>query len=301
MRRVSVMLLAGTMIFALCACQPPEREENAALHIAAATYPVYLFATAVADGVEGVEVDLMVNQPTSCLHDYTLTIRDMKLLDRADAVAVSGAGLEEFLESALAQTDAPVIDCSAGMELLPAEEHESHRGHDHEEEYDPHYWLCRAGARTALENLAAGLSALDPDHGAAYEENLAAALALLDGLTVPRPPDRPYLVTFHDGFRYFARESGLTLLKSIEEEEGAEASAADLKEVLGLVREYGLPAIFVEANGSDAAAKAIARETGCRVISLDMIMSGEGTGLRPWLEAMEANYAAVAEGLGGLS
>lgn len=295
MKRALATLLAAVLALTLAACAPPEDADPAALRVVATTYPVYLFATALTDGVEGVAVELMVNQSTSCLHDYTLTIRDMKLLDRADAVAVNGGGLEEFLAPVLAQTGAPVIDCSAGAELLPAQGHE---GHDHETEYDPHFWLCRAGARTALENLSAGLTALDPDHGADYEANLASALEAVDALEAPPVPACPWLITFHDGFQYFALESGLTLLKAIEEEEGAEASAAELKEVLDLVREYGLPAIFTETNGSDSAAKAIAWETGCEVIPLDTIMSGDGTGLRPWLEAMEANYAAVAAGLG---
>lgn len=297
MRRALLAFLAAALAAALCACAPsPGGEADDTLHIAATTYPVYLFTTAITDGVEGVAAELMVNQPTSCLHDYTLTIRDMKILDRADIVAVSGGGLEDFLSSALAQTDAPVIDCSDGLELLPALGHE---GHHHDTEYDPHYWLSRRGARGALENLATQLSRLDPDHAADYEENLAAALAQLDALEPPAAPDNPYLITFHDGFQYFAGDCGLTVLKAIEEEEGAEASAAELKEVLALVREYRLGAVFTEVNGSDSAARAIARETDCRVLSLDMVMSGEGAGLAPYLAAMRANYAAIQEGLGG--
>ena len=45
------------------------------------------------------------------------------------------------------------------------------------------------------------------------------------------------LITFHDGFQYFSRAFDLTLLKAIEEEEGAGASAAEDQEVAGLVAE----------------------------------------------------------------
>ncbi len=282
------------LLLALPGCGPASPEEDR-FTVICTTYPIYLFASSITEGVEGVAVERLDTGSVSCLHDYTLSMADMKKIERADVIAVNGAGLEDFLEDALAASDAVVIDCSEGMELLPAMGHE---GHGHETEYDPHFWLCRAGARTALENLSAGLSALDPDHAAVYEENLASALAAVDALELPPLPECPYLVTFHDGFQYFALESGLTLLKAIEEEEGAEASAAELKEVLALVREYSLPAIFTETNGSGSAARAIAWETGCEVISLDTIMSGGGTGLQPWLEAMEGNYEAVAAGLG---
>ena len=60
------------------------------------------------------------------------------------------------------------------------------------------------------------------------------------------------LVTFHDGFRYFAAAFDLPLLASIEEEEGSEASAKEINEITGLVKEYSLPVIFTEVNGSDA-------------------------------------------------
>lgn len=301
-RKYTLLLLAAALALSLTACGASGQAEENTLNIAAATYPVYLFTTAITEGVDGVAVELMVNQQTSCLHDYTLTIRDMKLVDRADVLVLSGGGLEEFLDAALAQTDAPVIDCSAGLDLLPAqEEHEGHDhgGHVHGEEYDPHYWLSRAGAEGMLENIAAGLCGLDPDHAGAYGDNLAAALARLEAeLTPPDPPDCPYLVTFHDGFSYFAADCGLTVLKAIEEEEGAEASARDIREVLELIEAYRLPAIFTEANSSDATARAIAWEAGCQVYTLDLIMSGRGTGLQPYLDAMNANYAAVLDALG---
>jgi ABC-type Zn uptake system ZnuABC Zn-binding protein ZnuA len=60
---------------------------------------------------------------------------------------------------------------------------------------------------------------------------------------------------------------------------------------------YDIPAIFTEVNGSTATAKAIARETGCGVYSLNMIMSGEGSGIQPYLDAMTANLETLREAL----
>ena len=87
-------------------------------------------------------------------------------------------------------------------------------------------------------------------------------------------------------------------LKAIEEEEGAEASARELEEIIELVKEHQIPAIFVEKNGSRRSADVIARETGCQVYELDMVMSGDGMGMEAYIRAMEENLAAVREGLG---
>ncbi len=277
MRRSLALVLA---LIVLAGCAPAAPEEGKT-HILCTTYPVYLFTTAVAGDAPDVEVELLVNQQTSCLHDYTLTIRDMKAIERADIIVMNGAGLEDFLSDALEQRDLPVIDCSAGLDLLPILEHAGHDGHDHEEEYDPHYWMDPRRAAQMMANIAQGLGLETP----------SPLFDLSGGYQGQQKP----LITFHDGFQYFADAYGFLLLKSIEEEEGAEASAKELMEVTRLVEEYRIPAIFVEKNGSRRSADVIARETGCKVYELDLIMSGDGMGIQPYLQAMEQNLATIEE------
>ena len=150
-----------------------------------------------------------------------------------------------------------------------------------------------------MNNILHGLEQVDQEHLELYTENFNAAAALLPG-DDPRTAALacPYLITFHDGFQYFAQDNGLTLLKSIEEEEGSEASAAEIKEIVSLIQEYDIPAIFTEVNGSDATARAISRETGCAVYQLDMIMSGEGEGIQAYIDAMQKNIDTIVEALG---
>ena len=62
-------LMAGLML--LSGCAAPAAQESApadqtdTLTIAATTWPVYCFASAVASGTEGVEVVPVVNEPVS--------------------------------------------------------------------------------------------------------------------------------------------------------------------------------------------------------------------------------------------
>ena len=300
MKKRTIAALMTALLLTLSACGAPKAPaaDDDTLHVLATTYPVYLFTTAVTQGVDGVEVSLLINQQTSCLHDYTLTTNDMKAIEGADVIVKSGAGLEDFMDDALAQSKADVIDCSTDIDLLPTPEHAGHDGHDHEEEYDPHIWMSTPTATVMLNNILHGLNRLDKAHTDAYTANFQAAVDLL-----PENPlenntlAHPNLITFHDGFQYFALDSDLTILKSIEEEEGSEASASDIKEIVALIKEYDLPAIFTERNGSTATADAIARETGVKVYQLDMIMSGDGTGIQPYVDAMNKNYETVLEAL----
>ena len=303
------LLLSGLLFLTACgggaAAGPAPAEEDEPLRILATTYPVYLFTTAVTDGVEGVEVTRLIKEEISCLHDYTLTVNDMKAIEAADVIVMNGVGLEDFMEDALASSSAPVIDCSEGVELLAALGHE---GHDHDTEYDPHIWMDPERAGRMIENIGAGLSQADPDRAETYAAQAAeTAFQLqnwysvkLDIIASDQPdlqlPHRA-LVTFHDGFQYFADAFQLDLLKAIEEEEGAEASAAEIKEIVGLIGEYDLPVIFTEKNGSDATAQAIARETGVAVAQLDMVMSGDGTGLEAYSAAMDENIKTIINAL----
>ena len=124
----------------------------------------------------------------------------------------------------------------------------------------------------------------------------------LDGLFADarqRGADVPGLITFHDGFQYFAAAYDLPLLASIEEEAGSEASAKEIVEITDLVKEKGIPVIFTEVNGSDATAQAIHRETGCTVAQLTMVMDGPDDQLVNYYNALLANAKAVIDGFAG--
>ena len=100
------------------------------------------------------------------------------------------------------------------------------------------------------------------------------------------------ILTFHDGFTYLAHEFGIEIVEAIEEESGSEASAKELIQLIGEVRQHDIRAIFVEENGSGSAASIIAAETGTTLSSLSMVMSGGDD-----FAAMYQNIDALKEAL----
>ena len=101
------------------------------------------------------------------------------------------------------------------------------------------------------------------------------------------------LVTFHDGFAYFARAFGLEIAAAMEIEAGSEPSARELEEIIRLIQAQDIPAVFTEINGTADAAELVARETGCAVFSLDTAISTTN-----YLSAMRRNIDAIKEALG---
>lgn len=294
MKLKAALLSLLLLLSLLSGCTPAVEAQ-----VAATTLPVYQFTTRLCEGT-GISVTRLVTESVSCLHDYSLNVSQVRSAEAAQVVVISGAGLEEFMDDILKDANA-VIDSSAGIELLGCEtehehDHDDHSHHHHEE--DAHIWLSPANAKVMAANICAGLTKQFPEHKDTFEKNLSALHADLDALQSYGEDQLKNLscwelITFHDGFAYFADAFDLTILEAIEEESGSEASAQELIHLIEMVEEHQLPAVFTETNGSVSAADIIAAETGAAAFPLDMAMAGED-----YFTAMYHNIDTIREALG---
>lgn len=294
MKKLILLFLLPLLLGLFPGCAAP-----AAADIAATTLPVYEFTLALCQGTD-LTVTRLVTENVSCLHDYTLQVRQMQAIQSAGIVVISGAGLEDFLDDALHDAQ-HIADASQGLALLegPAHSHDHEHGHGeaHTHAEDPHIWLSPVNAKHMARNICQSLQTLYPQYHDIFESNLATLCAQLDALQAYGEQALSQLscrelVTFHDGFSYLAESFGLTILEAVEEEAGSEASAARLIGLSRLVRAHGLPAVFIEANGADSAARVIATETGVQIFTLDMAMSGDS-----YFDAMYHNVDTLREAL----
>ena len=282
-----IIILLFALSFTGCTVQTSSQ-------IVATTKPVYDFTAALCQDTD-LTVSLLVTEKLSCLHDYTLQVHQMRDIESAEVIILSGAGLEEFLSDALTNAKC-VIDSSEGIHLHCSGH--SHDSDNHHHEHDPHIWLSVANARSMTQNICQGLIQKYPQYQSIFEKNLARITDQFDqldtyGKNTLSTLSNKQLITFHDGFSYFADYWGLHILHSLEEESGSEASAGELKELIRLVRDNQIPAIFIEENGSTSAAHTVARETGIRVYALNMGMSGSD-----YFEMMYHNIDTIKEALG---
>lgn len=289
MKKIALLL---SLLVLLNGCAPAASSSQ----VVATTRPVYDFTSRLCEKTD-ISVSLLVTQNVSCLHDYTLQVQQMRAVESCSLLVLSGGGLEEFLADILPTANA-VCDASAGITLLSSHEPHEHNHADHQHTADPHIWLSPYHAKSMAENICSSLTAQFPAYSAVFAENLQRLLAELDALAKygqERLSDLATnrLLTFHDGFSYFADAFHLSILRSVEEESGSEASAADLIELITLVKAHQLPAIFTEAQGSVAAASIIAAETGAAIFSLDMAM-----GDKDYFTAMYHNIDTIQEALG---
>ena len=294
MRRICLILLLVCLL--LSGCQTADTPAM----VVATTLPVYDFTVALCQSTD-ITVERLINESVSCLHDYSLSVSQVKAVESAEIIVCSGAGLEDFLSDLLESS--VKVDASAGISLLctsHSHDHDDHAHHAHKDaqEFDAHIWLSPANASCMAKNIAAGLIDHYPQHEQQIQNNLTALLQNLDVLqqygqqTLSELRSRD-LITFHDGFSYFADSFDLHILEAVEEESGSEASAKELIHLITLVQDYKLPAIFTETHGSVSAANVISRETGANIYALDMCMGDTG-----YFEAMYRNIDTIKEALG---
>ena len=281
-QRFFAVLLALALLLSGCAAQTGASSAD----ILATTAPVAQLVGAITAGTD-LTVETLISEPVSCVHDYALSVDQMRAVESAHLVVLSGAGLEEFMGDALASCET-VIDASAGLSLLPGEEGE----------YDPHTWLAPENMIAMTRTVEAALAAEYPQHAVLFAENADIWCEKLDALQTYGEQQLAALscrklVTFHDGFAYFAQAFDLEIAASMEIEAGSEPSARELEEIISLLRSQNIPAVFTEVNGTADAAELVSSETGCAVFSLDTAISSTN-----YLSAMTQNIDTIKEALG---
>lgn len=91
-RRMIALLLAAVLVLALTGCAKKEHSEgNPKTDLLATTQPVYQLTCALTDGT-GLSVGLLISESVSCLHDYTLTVSQMEMIEQSGLVLESGLG-----------------------------------------------------------------------------------------------------------------------------------------------------------------------------------------------------------------
>lgn len=204
----------------------------------------------------------------------------------------------------------------AGHEEMGQDEHghEEETGHEemgHDEHnhgaFDPHFWFDPIRVKIAVNEMAARLSALDPDNASVYYVNAAEYGKELDDLHAWTqghvemvPPERRLLVTSHDSLGYLAEAYGFKVVGLVIPSlaPDVEPSAEHVSEVIEAVRENNVPVVFGETTVSDRLAQTIARETGAELVQLySGSMDVEGSGADTYLGMVRSNVERIVEAL----
>ncbi len=164
------------------------------------------------------------------------------------------------------------------------EDHAGHDDHAHEDAHaghddgaiDLHVWLDPMNGRAMARKMAAVLAESDPSNAPAYFTNLVSLLERLDGATdgiaADLEPARgvPFLV-FHDGYRYFEDQFGLTAAGSAVVHAGTSPGVKRVRELRDKIIDLGVVCVFSEPGINQRFVDTLIEGTDVRVGTVDPI------------------------------
>ncbi|MFO1478411.1 MAG: metal ABC transporter substrate-binding protein [Verrucomicrobiota bacterium] len=221
-------------------------------------------------------------------------------LNRADAVVLVGLDCEHsFLPALLEAAKNPrlrpgapaYIDCSAGIAPLEVPSSTDHSEGDVHAYGNPHYILDPVLARTAVQNICAGLCAVAPQYQAEFTRNRDAYLEKLDAKIAgwekaAAPLKGVKFVSYHNHWVYFARRFGMDYEGTIELKAGIDPTPHHVEELVAMMKAQHVPIVVREPQFPEKVPSLIARQTGAQLVKLP-IMPGGVPGTGTYFEEMD--------------
>ena len=243
-------------------------------------------------------------------HSYRHTRGDILTMTKADAVFYHGLDLEvqmfDFFDQLSVKSKVMAITEAIDTSKLLAYD-------DYENAYDPHIWMDPMIWAETIDPLVDTLRETIPEqsdtlatNAAAYRDQLHALNGYSEEVLASVPSESAILVTAHDAFAYFGAAYGFEVTGVQGISTNSEAGLYRIGELVDLLVDRNVSAVFVESSVSDrniraliegAAAKSHTVSLGGELFSDAMGPAGsyEGT----YIGMIDHNVTTIAKALGG--
>nr|WP_244505517.1 metal ABC transporter substrate-binding protein [Methyloceanibacter stevinii] len=241
-----------------------------------------------------------ITKPGAEIHDYQPTPGDIVKAQHADLVLWNGFNLERWFEKFFQNVkDVPSVVVSDGVEPMGITEG------PYNGKPNPHAWMSPASALQYVENIRKALVEYDPKNAEIYNKNAAVYADKIKAMDAPLrkrlaaiPEDKRWLVTSEGAFAYLARDYDMREAYLWPINADQQGTPQQVRHVIELVKENGIPVVFSESTVSDRAAKQVAKESGASyggVLYVDSL-SNEGGPVPTYLDLLRVTVDTVAKG-----
>lgn len=240
-------------------------------------------------------------------HLYKATQSDLSKLNQADVVLYNGFHLEGKMVEILKKLGAkkPVLPVA---EIIPAGKL---RMAEAGEAIDPHLWFDVEIWTAVTAHISQQIRKIDSTNANYYAErtkNYLQELTALDAWVHERinliPEDQRLMITAHDAFEYFGEAYGVEVRGLQGISTVAEFGLQDVTNLVDLLVERNIKAVFVESSVSDRSVNAVvegARERGHEVVIGGTLysdaMGEDGTPDGTYIGMVKHNVNTIVEAL----
>ncbi len=293
---VCALLLAGALLAGLSGCTT-KSGTSGKLQVVTTLFPMADLARQA--GGDLVDVTMLLPAGASP-HTFEPTPDQVKKVATADVFVENGLGVDFWADTLLnSAQNTHMIQVVASSAIDPSQlltDTLEATGSP-----NPHVWNDPALAQVELEAIRDALIQADPTHEAEYTANAAAYSRQLGDLIPAISSELADLqsrdlVTFHNGFVYFARAFNLNQAAVIQEFPGTEPTPQYLQQVVTIIRSQNVPAVFAESEFNPQAAQLIAQESGAHVYTIDP-EGGADPALDTLVKLLQSNASVIKQGL----
>jgi zinc transport system substrate-binding protein len=244
------------------------------LQVGVTLHPYYSWTKNVV-GDTGIEVHSILPGEVDA-GDYQPRLDDIKKISTLDAIVVNGVGHDDFINDmikASGNTRLVIIRPNEGTPLL-----KSARGGA----VNSHTFISFSNAIQQTYAIAKALGDLRPSLAEQLQKNAAAYARRLRGIkarAAARLADAKInrVVTVHDGYGYLMQEFGIEIAGVVEPSHGLVPSAAELGQMVDLLKREKTPVVFAEEGFPEPLLKVLRDEGHARVYLITHIASGQYT------------------------
>ncbi|NOE26563.1 MULTISPECIES: metal ABC transporter solute-binding protein, Zn/Mn family [unclassified Ruegeria] len=243
-------------------------------------------------------------------HAYRQTRSDIVAMTRADLILWHGLYLEAQMEDFFHDLERKrtVVAVAEGIDTSKLRAHD-----DYADKYDPHVWMTPELWRDVVLEVQAALTEVRPEAAEVFAANAQAHLADIDRLTAYAdqvlasvPDNNKVLVTAHDAFGYFGESFGFEVLGIQGISTQSEAGLNRIGELVDLLVDRKITAVFVESSVSDRSIRALIEGAAAKGHEVHVggelfsdAMGEEGTYEGTYLGMLDHNITVIASALGG--
>lgn len=242
-------------------------------------------------------------------HAYRQTRSDIVAMTRADLVLWHGLYLEAQMEDFFHDLGRKrqVVAVAEGVDKSKLRAHD-----DYADKYDPHLWMSPVLWRDVVIEVQQALTEARPEAAELFAANTQAYLDRIDRLhaygqqiLAQVPADKRVLVTAHDAFGYFGAEYGfeVTGIQGISTQ--SEAGLNRIGELVDMLVERQVSAVFVESSVSDRSVRALIEGAAAKghIVAVggelfSDAMGAPGTYEGTYVGMLDHNFTVIARGLG---
>ena len=264
MSRLSLArVCAGLALVALAACSNGSQTQGN--NRAANTIPVVTTIStfnSLVSAVGGSHVSVQSLVPIGASPEtFQPTPQSVEMLSHAKLLVENGVGLETWLDRTIQNAGSKslrIVVASKGLTV---------------KNDNPHLWMDPQNAKQYVRSIRDALMYLDPEHANQYRKNADRYSEKLDSLTasITRrigsiPPDRRYMIVFHNAWQYYNDRFGITTLGFIERNPGQEPNPEQIGRLIDLAKQHHLNAIFSEPEYSPKLAQQISQDANIKIV-----------------------------------